>query len=180
MTGDRYVATPAGTDAVAFDMIDLGHGLTTASYLELSSVVRTAAIAGIVFDGYAANDLKFAAIDVPNQKVLIGHIDPRRGFVIDASVSATLSASLDYTLSVSLKGSTVSVSLNGSSILANVYNAAVVDGSFGTLAKGGEGKFDVFRYRTNDDAWRNEPPRVFVGDASIAEGNSSNTVVTLL
>ena len=51
--------------------------------------------AGIAFDAYAANDYKFAALDVAGQRVLIGHVDPRRGFVIDASVARALVAGAD-------------------------------------------------------------------------------------
>ena len=44
-------------------------------------VVRTTQIAGLAFDVYATNDLKFAALDVAGQRIVIGHIEPRRGLV---------------------------------------------------------------------------------------------------
>ena len=179
ITGDRYVGTPAVAGGTAVDMIDLGQGLATSAYLELSAVVRTNTVAGIAFDGYAANDLKFAALDVQNQKVLIGHVDPRRGWVTDASVSATLVAGADYALSLSLKGTTISVSVNGSLVLSTSFNAAITDGAFGVLTRGGASSFDVFRLRTNDDAYRNAAPWVSVSDAAVNEGASGNPVVTL-
>ena len=65
-------------------------GSATSSYVELETVVRTTATAGIAFDAYAANDFKFAALDVAGQRVVIGHVEPRRGFVIDAAVARSL------------------------------------------------------------------------------------------
>jgi hypothetical protein len=96
-----------------YDRPGLGHGLETRAYLELAGTIRTNTVAGIAFDGYAANDFKFAAIDVVNQKVLIGHVSPKRGWVIDVSVNATLSANTNYTMSLILGAPSVSVSLNG-------------------------------------------------------------------
>jgi hypothetical protein len=94
-------------------------------------------------------------------------------------VNATLVAGVEYTLTISLKDTTVSVSLNGSMLLGTYFNAPVVDGAFGVLAKGGEGTFDVFRYQTNDDAWRSTTPRISIGDAVITEGASGTSVVTI-
>lgn len=39
-------------------------------------MVRTDGIGGVVFDRYDVDDYKFVALDVPNQRVIIGHRAP--------------------------------------------------------------------------------------------------------
>jgi hypothetical protein len=85
--------------------------------------------------------------------VLIGHFEPNRGWVVDASVAKTLSASTDYTVGVVLRGSSVSVTVNGAFALSWGFNAPVVDGGMGVLTQNGTTSFDVFRIRTNDPAF---------------------------
>jgi len=80
-------------------------------------------------------------------------MDPRRGWVIETAIARALLANTDYSLSLSLKGASVAVSLNGSYVTTWGYNAAVVDGSFGLIARGAAGTFDNTRVRTNDRAF---------------------------
>ena len=87
--GARPAAATTGRAASAAGP-RLGHGLGTNAHAELETSLRTSATAGIVFDAYAANDYKFAALDMAGQRVLLGHVDPRRGFVIDAAVARVL------------------------------------------------------------------------------------------
>jgi hypothetical protein len=151
-----YVGTLGATGIATKDVdLGIGHGLDTASYLELTTTARTTLLgtAGIVFDQYASNDFKFVAIDLPTQRILVGHMDPRRGWVIETAVARALLANTDYSLSLSLKGASVAVSLNGSYVTTWGYNAAVVDGSFGLIARGAAGTFDNTRVRTNDRAF---------------------------
>jgi Ca2+-binding RTX toxin-like protein len=179
ISADRYVGTPAPTTALDLIDLGLGQGLATRSYLELAVVARTSNLAGIAFDAYAANDFKFAAIDVANQKALIGHMDPKRGWITDASASLALNGTTDYALSLILKGSTVSLAVNGAVVLSTGFNAALVDGRFGVVSRGGVGTFDVFRIRTDDHAFENAPPRVSIADVAVNEGNSGSSSVIL-
>jgi Ca2+-binding RTX toxin-like protein len=177
VTGDHYDGAPSVAGGIAIDTIDLGigRGLETGAYLDMSVTVRTATVAGLVFDGYSVNDAKFAVLDIPNQKVLVGHISKNGSWTTDASVSATLVANTNYVLSVILRGSTVSVSVNGSLVASTSFNSAVVDGAFGVITKGGTSTFDVLRTRTNDKAFLAAPPLVSIADVFVTEGNQPNT-----
>jgi hypothetical protein len=119
----------------------------------LNATLKTNAIGGIVFDGGAANRYKFVALDVATQSVIIGHVEPGRGWVVDTSVSRTLSASSDYAVGLILNGTTVSVTINGAFVKSWSFNAPVVDGAVGVLSRGGTTSFDVYRVRTNDPAF---------------------------
>ena len=103
-----------------------------------------------MFDLYATDDFKFVAIDVAGQRVVVGHQDAVRGFVIEQTIAKALSAAIDYTLSLSLKATSVAVTLNGVYVTTWAYNAPVVDGSLGLITKGGSASFDNVRVRTND------------------------------
>jgi hypothetical protein len=133
--------------------LGLPKGLQPNSYLELEAVVRTGQVGGILFDRYAANDYKFVVLDVPNQKVLVGHVEPRRGWVVDASLAKTLVANTDYTLHLTMRGPTVTVDLNGAFVATSSYNGIAVDGAFGLLSSNGATSFDNVRVRTNDPAF---------------------------
>lgn len=143
----RFVGTPANGAPFALSGNDIS--VSAASMLKLEAVLSTAATGGIVFDMYSPTDFKWAAISKTTNQVQIGHYTAKAGWVVDASVSRTLLAG-DNTLSVTLKGSTVSVSLNGQVALSRVYNALVVDGAAGTLARGGSASFDSFTLQTDD------------------------------
>jgi hypothetical protein len=92
------------------------------------------------------------AIDVAGDRLLFGHVDPRRGWAIDHAIARAFDAGVDYTLKATLKGASVSVTVNGTMVGSWGYNAAVVDGEFGLLAQGGAGSFDHFRV-PNDPAF---------------------------
>jgi hypothetical protein len=79
----------------------------------------------------------------------------------------------DYKLAVSLKGTTVSVSLDGQVVLGHVFNAVVVDGSFGLMADT-EGSFDDVTVKTDDPAFRDD------GDSLLASGTPGQTTDTAL
>ena len=154
VSNGRYVATPvAGATSVATKDADLGRAISVDSYLEVSTALQTTTTAGIVFDQYAANDLKFVMLDVSTQRVLVGHIDPRRGYIVETSVAKTLLANTDYQLSLTLKGASVAVTVNGSYVTTWGFNAAVVDGRFGLITRGAQASFDNTRIRTNDRAF---------------------------
>ncbi len=151
----RYAGTPVAPADTAINLMNLD-GVTqvqVTSLLDFSTVVKTTSRAGFVFDRYSDTDFKFAAIDVATKQVLIGH---RIGnnWVIDAAVSnTTLNATTDYTLGVTLRGSTVSVTLNGQAAVGFAFNAVAVDGRFGLFAKGASASFDSVTVKANDPAF---------------------------
>jgi hypothetical protein len=160
----------AASGATAYDLMVLPGvaNLSISSYLELSTVVNTASRAGIVFDWYSATDYKWVALDV-NGTLSIGHTTARSGRVTDKSVSAAVLAGVDYTLGLSLKGSTVSVSVNSQQLLGYVFNSVTVDGRFGLMATGAT-RFDNLTVKTNDEA--------FLTTASALLSEASQTVTT--
>jgi Ca2+-binding RTX toxin-like protein len=170
-----YVGTPAsGATSVATKDADLGigRGLTSDSYLELSTTARTTTTAGMIFDQYAADDFKFVAIDIASQRVLVGHVDPRRGWIVETSIARTLLANTDYQLSLSLKGASVAVNMNGLYVTTWGYNSAVVDGKFGLIARGAAGTFDNTRIRTNDSAFA-APGTALTAAVSSSDGGNT-------
>jgi Ca2+-binding RTX toxin-like protein len=171
VAGGRYALTPTGSDPV-ISLADLGATgpIDALSLLEFSSKLNTGKMAGVVFDRYSPTDYKFVAIDVATQKVVIGH---RIGgsWVIDAQYSRTLVAGTDYTLGVTLRGSTVSVSLDGQAVGGFVYNAVTVDGRFGVFARGGAASFDSYTAKTNDSS---VPAALTAGTAADAGGASAS------
>ncbi|MDH4073367.1 MAG: hypothetical protein OEV41_09705, partial [Gammaproteobacteria bacterium] len=155
--GGRYTVDPGAS--LGTSMLDLGpDNLNFNSYLELNAKVKTSDQAGFIFDRYGDDSFKFVVIDENSQKLIIGHYTKKAGWVEDASVSTTISATKDYTLGLTLKGSTVSATLSANgggfqAMLGHVFNSATVDGTFGLLAKDGSASFDDVRVKTNDDAF---------------------------
>ncbi len=150
--GGRYCAEPAPGADRAVSLIDLGmgRGLEASDILQLEATLRSAARAGIVFDYYGPQDFKYVVIDAASDQVIVGHRSSKGGWALDAVVSRAIEPATDYTLFVSLKGSTVSVSINGSVVLGCVFNAVTVDGGFGLMAVGGPASFDSFSLKTDD------------------------------
>jgi hypothetical protein len=180
-TGGRYDSTaPSGVTSI--DTVDygLGHGLQPNSYLEIQATLKTSGIGGIVFDEYAANDFKFVALDVAAQKVLVGHVDPRRGWVIESSFPKTLLANTDYAVQLVFKGTSVSVTVGGSFIVSQAFNATVVDGSVGVLSRSGATSFDTYRIRTNDPAFATAPLAAAAAPAASFSTASSEPVSSQL
>ena len=135
------------------NLVDLGKNLRPVSYVEFETVVRTGATGGVVFDYYAEDDFKFLVIDVATDQLLIGHVDPKRGWTIDKAVSSTYGTDKDYTVNLVLVGTSVSVRVDGSTVGSCAYNAALADGRLGLLTQGGTGSFDDLRIATNDPAF---------------------------
>ena len=178
--GGRLTGT-AVADGIAVRTVDLGlvNGLATSSYLQLDSMISTAWVAGFAFDVYAADDLKFAVLDMAGQRIVVGHIDPRRGYVGQASFPVALVAGVEYVLSVTLRGDTVTVSLNDTSVGSFAFNASILDGGFGTFTTG-TATFDSFRIRTDDPAFTPAAtPSVTIDNATINEGAAGTTVVNV-
>jgi Calx-beta domain/Matrixin len=175
-SGGRYVA-----NGYAVATLDLGASIDATSYNEIDATIGTSGVGGVVFDGYAANDYKFVALDVAGQQVLVGHVDPRRGWMVDASYAKALSAGTDHIINLALQGTVVTVTVNGSVVASYAYNSAVADGDLGVLSRTGATSADRVRVRTNDDAFTGfvAQPEVRVGDAVVTEGSSGTTTVTI-
>ena len=179
--GGRYAGSTNSVDAIAISTaVYKPTGFDPGAYLEVETVVRSGSRGGVVFDAYATNDFKFVALDIAADKVLVGHVDPRRGWVVDASYARTLLAGTDYVVNLVLKGTVVTVTVGGSVLGSYAYNGAVVDGQVGLLSTGGASSFDRLRVRTDDEFFPISPPgpEVSTTDVSVAEGNPSGTATT--
>jgi Ca2+-binding RTX toxin-like protein len=172
----RLATTPA-PGLTNVDLMDFGKRINVNNFLELTTRLSTTGTAGIVFDRYATGDYKFVALDVPGQRIVIGHSAPGAGWVIESSIARTLVAGQDYDLQLILRGASISVVLNGAFVISWGFNSAVVDGLFGLIARDGSASFDTVQVRTNDEAFgvSTPPPppttpSVSIGDGSVVEG----------
>ena len=172
LASGRFVGVPAAGAPAAIASNGIAVGVN--SLLQLDTVVRTAATAGIVFDMYSTTDFKWAAVSVATQQVLIGHYTAKGGWVVDAAVTRTLSAGTDYALSVGLKGPTASVMLDGQAVLSKVFNSTVVDGAAGVFSRGGSASFDRFGLSTDDVRFA-EASGSAAGTGSAKTASSSTT-----
>ena len=59
----------------------------------------------------------------------------------------------DYTLQVTLKGTTVSVALDGQVVLGHAFYAVTVDGGFGLMTLDGTSSFAIVTVSTDDPAY---------------------------
>jgi hypothetical protein len=188
---DQFTGAQSGTWAVgsgrygatgsAISTLDLGASIDATSYGEIEGTLSTTGMGGLVFDAYATNDYKFAALDLAGQRVVVGHVDPKRGWVIDAAFAKSLTGGTDYTLNLALQGTVVTVTLDGSVVGSFGFNSAVADGALGTYSKTGTVSVDRIRVRTNDEAFTGvqTPPELRVGDAVVTEGSGGTTTVTI-
>ncbi|MHC4088881.1 MAG: hypothetical protein ACYSVY_01125, partial [Planctomycetota bacterium] len=173
---NRYEGSPAVGDDIALSLVNIGltSGLETNSILEMEATLNTQGIGGIVFDYYGPEDFKFASIDVAANRLVIGHHTARDGWVIDAETSVTMEAGTDYTVFLSLKGTTVDLKVRQADstsqgylgVLGHVFNAVTVDGDFGLLSKDGQSSFDAVTVRTDDPAFRTEGEALTAADAA--------------
>ncbi|MBI4292469.1 MAG: LEPR-XLL domain-containing protein [Betaproteobacteria bacterium] len=155
----RYEGTVVGGQT-AYSLVDLGidRGLETNAILELSGKLNVTGAGGFIFDRYADNDYKFVNMDAAADKVTIGHVSPQGGLKIDASFSKVIDPGIEYTLTLSLKGTSVSVSLAAGTGAASVvggfvFNGVTLDGGFGLLSTVGKTSFDSVSVKTNDSAF---------------------------
>ncbi|HYF16740.1 MAG TPA: calcium-binding protein, partial [Ramlibacter sp.] len=148
----RYTATVSAGTGASLMHLGVDH-LNVGALLDISAMVSTNGRAGVIFDRYADNHFKFAAIDAVTDQVLIGHHTAKHGWVTDAAFARAIDAGVAYKLGVTLKGTTVSVTLNDQAMVGHVFNASVLDGSFGLLARNGASSFDNVTVKTNDPAF---------------------------
>ncbi|HEU5192826.1 MAG TPA: hypothetical protein VFX14_24355 [Methylomirabilota bacterium] len=138
LANGRYAGL-AGATTPAIDLTAIN--VTSYSLIDLSAILKTAGAGGFVFDQYSATDFKFVTISAG--QITLGH-RTATGWVTDATYSnaTLLPGTTDYTLGLSLKGTTVSVTLNNQVVLSRSYNALVTDGNFGLLSRTGTTTFD--------------------------------------
>ena len=160
LSDQRYSVTPSGAGAIS--LLDLGPDhLNHSSYLEMSAKLNTQDRAGFIFDRYGEDSFKYVAVDASSTaglgKLVIGHYTKKGGWSEDAVMSATILPGLDYTLGITLKGTTVNATVaNNLGFLAMAgysFNASAVDGNFGLMALSGKAIFDDVRVKTNDPAF---------------------------
>jgi hypothetical protein len=73
-----------------------------------------------------------------------------------------LNAGQDYKLLISLAASTVSVMVDDRAVVGHAFNAVVVDGAFGAMARGGGASFNDFTLKTSDSRFREPAPEMLV------------------
>ena len=163
ISAGRYEGAPAtsGLFADSLAALDIGANFL----LRFDATLRSDGTGGVIFDRYAADDFKFAAISSATNQVLIGHYTAHHGWIVDASFDKTIHANKDYELTVTLKGTTVSVYLDGQALLGHVFNGVTVDGDFGLLSRDGTSRFDAVTIATNHPALALEPETVLAASA---------------
>ncbi|HZB76199.1 MAG TPA: Calx-beta domain-containing protein [Solirubrobacteraceae bacterium] len=181
------LSTTAPAAPASIDLMDFGQRINVNNYLELTARLRTTGSAGLVFDHYSGTEYKFVALDVAGQRLLIGHSSSSGAWVVDHAIARTLVAGQDYDLQLVMRGAAVSVSINGAFVVSWGFSAALVDGRFGAIARGGTAALDMVQVRTNDEAFAGTTPpppgvpSVSIGDASAPEGAAGTTrAVTLI
>ncbi len=150
----RYEGVPTPDTAISLVDLGIGRGLEANCILELEATLSTETMGGFVFDYYGPQDYKFVMIRTDTNQVIIGHHTSKHGMSYDAVIEKTLRAGVDYTLSLTLKGSTLSVSLGGYMVWGHVFNAIIVDGDFGLIAVDGTSSFDEVMVKTDDSAFK--------------------------
>ena len=151
--GLTTVSAPANTNALR--LANLGTEIAVDSIIELEAklkITSASGLAGIAFDVYSDTDFKFVAVDEAGDRILVGHHSSRDGWVIDRSFARTIAAGADVTLKLVSNGASLSVYANGSLVGSHAFNAALVDGNFGLMARGASAQFDSFTLRANDRA----------------------------
>ena len=154
VNGKAYHGSPATDEDLGFSTLDLGlaTGLATSSYVEIEANVDTNAMGGIIFDRYSDQDFKFVALDDASDKVLVGHHEPRKGWVVDSEADFSMNGNQGHDVKLAMKGSSVSVTVDGSLVTSHAFHAPIVDGGVGLLTKDGDSSFGSFAFRTNDPA----------------------------
>ncbi|HEV2293601.1 MAG TPA: hypothetical protein VGR35_07085 [Tepidisphaeraceae bacterium] len=146
----RYQATGT-SDAPAISLSSVR--VAPNSLLELSSRFKLSsptAEGGFVFDFYSDHDFKFVMISAQTKQVVLGH-RTASGWVVDARFNISgFALGTDYTLGISLKGTTVNVTLNGNTVISRTYNGLVTDGAFGLFSRSGQSVFDALTIGSDD------------------------------
>ncbi|MDK3075585.1 calcium-binding protein [Sedimentitalea sp. JM2-8] len=115
--------------------------------LWIEAQIATEGTAGLAFDAADSENFKFAALDVGNDEILIGHVKDGR-IAIDTSIDFDLS-STGHQFEVSLHGGSVNVEVDGTVALSHVFASIVTDGDAGLFAIDGA-SYDDAALKTDD------------------------------
>jgi Ca2+-binding RTX toxin-like protein len=150
--GQYHGSSDGQLPAVSTDSVDVA----AFTRLELLGTFNSDNQGGFVFDYYSSNEFKYAALDTQNNEVIIGHYLNGQ-WRVDAAVSQDLESGTDYSLMVTLFGSTASVTLDGKAVVTHSFNSILNDGQFGVLNVNGSTHFDSFLIRGDDPAFAGSP-----------------------
>ncbi len=152
LASGRYTGA-AGAATPAIDLTAIN--VPSYSLVDLSGILKTTGAGGFVFDVYSATDFKFVTISAG--QITLGH-RTAKGWFTDATYSNTalILANTDYTLGLTLKGTTVSVTLNNQVVLSRAYNALVTDGEFGLFSRTGTTSFDSVTVKSDAPSLLNQ------------------------
>jgi Ca2+-binding RTX toxin-like protein len=172
LAGGRYDGTAGATSpAIALTAINV----TSYSLVDLSAVLRTTGAGGFVFDEYSPTDFKFVTIAAG--QVTLGHRTDKGWFVDATYINAgLLPAGTDYTLGLTLKGTTVSVTLDGQVVLSRAYNALVTDGNFGLFGRSGTTSFDRVTVKSDSPNLLNQAFALTADSAPAGAPDQSNSL----
>jgi len=170
--GGRY-AGAADATTPAIDLTNIN--VTSFSLIDLSATLKTSGAGGFVYDAYSATDFKFVTISAG--QVVLGHRTDK-GWFTDATYSnATLApGGVDYTLGITLKGTSVSVTLNNQVVLSRVYNALVTDGDFGLFSRSGTTSFDSVTVKSDAPNLLNQSFALTAASAPSGTPDQSNSL----
>jgi hypothetical protein len=187
ISGQRYNVNPSGAGAMS--LLDLGPDqLNHSSYLEMSAKLRIADLnsadgrAGFIFDRYGTDSFKYVAIDADADRLIIGHYTKKGGWAQDAFMSTAINPGEEYTLGITLKGTTVNATLNNAAnggfkaMVGHSFNAANVDGNFGLMAVSSAASFDDVRVKTNDRAFVDGHGSNMLASESMLVSESASTL----
>ena len=149
LAGGRFAGT-AGSDP-AIDTVSFN--VRAASLINLAGTFSVTGEGGFVYDQYAVDDFKFVTLSAG--KITLGHRTPKGWFADTVINNGSIVAGADYTLEITLKGSTVSVILDGALVASHTYNALVTDGNFGLLSRTGTTSFDTVTVKSDDPSLLN-------------------------
>ncbi|GAB3043216.1 hypothetical protein GCM10027052_26710 [Parafrigoribacterium mesophilum] len=157
-----------------------GVRLDPLSYIEVESVLATNGFSGIVFDYYGTDDFKFVALDVAGSRVVIGHVTPRGGWVIDRAITKALVDGRDYRLNLVLKATVATITLDGQVIMSHMFNSPLGDGQLGVFGRTGGQSVDSFTFKTDDAAYVGAPAQgdPTISTASVTQDPAVNTPTT--
>ncbi len=145
LTNGSYQGT-ASAQGPAISTADLF--VSPASSILLSTTLSVTGEGGFVFDQY--DDEHFKYVTISAGKITIGH-RTAKGWFVDATYDAPILADTDYSLGLTIRGTTVSVTLNDQPTMSYAFNALVTDGRFGLLSRAGTTSFDIFTVQTDDE-----------------------------
>jgi hypothetical protein len=108
-----------------------------------------------VFDYFGADEYKYVTLNATTGEVEIGYyVDGR--YYVDIAADAGIMPNTDYTVTLTMFGSTATVAVNGASAVTHTFNSILNDGLFGVTDVSGGTRFDNVVVRTDDPGYGSE------------------------